>query len=165
MFLVLNFIAGLLVLISQYAYALPDDTEKKMHINAGSTILNYKSGFNIYEGNVKIDQGETRLTADRVTTQNNNKHKIEVAIAYGTTQLAHYWTLPHEGDLPFHAKAKIIKFYPQKSLVILEGNVFVTQGNNSFSGAMLTYNLKDQTIISPPNTKGRATIIIEPAKL
>ena len=162
---VVFFITGLLYLIPMLAFALPDDSQKNMHIIANSTLLNYKSGFNTYEGDVKMDQGETRLSADRVTTQNNAQHKIEEAVAYGTSQLAHYWTVPRRGDPVFHARAKIIKFYPLKASVVLQGDVVVTQGENSFRGPEIIYNIKDQTVLSPATQKGRSTIIIEPAKL
>lgn len=154
-----------LALLSLMTWALPEDGNKNMHIVADSTLFNYKSGFNTYDGNVKVLQGETNLAADRVTTQSNAKHKIEEAIAYGDKKLAHYWTLPKIGDPVFHAWAKIIKFYPQKSTVHLEGDVLVTQGNNSFKAPELIYNIKDQTVFSPVTKKGRATIIIDPAKL
>jgi lipopolysaccharide export system protein LptA len=157
-------ITGLLLLVPCIAFALPDDSEKNMHILANSTLLNYKSGFNTYEGDVKIDQGETRLTADRLTTQSNPQHKMEEVIAYGVGKLAHYWTTPRKGDQVFHAKAKVIKFYPIKSTVVLQGDVIVTQGDNSFSGPEIIYNIKDQTVLSPVNKKGRSTIIIEPTK-
>ena len=145
--------------------ALPSDTEQKMHITADSTLFDYKRGFNTYEGNVQIVQGKTRLTADKVTTQADSHHKIDEAIAYGTTRPAHYWTLPKEGDTLFHAEAKIIKFYPIKSTVVLEDTVTVTQGDNSFHGSIIIYNIKNQTVSAPATTKGRATIIIEPKQL
>lgn len=155
----------ILLLSASSAWALPEDSNQSMHISADSTFFNYKSGFNVYEGNVSVIQGETRLTADKLTTQSNDKRKIEVAIAYGLHQPAHYWTIPKKGDAPFHARASTIKFFPQKSNVILEGNAIVTQGNNSFNGAEILYNIKDQIVSSPATKKGRATIIIEPSKL
>jgi lipopolysaccharide export system protein LptA len=145
------------------AIALPEDSNKSMHIRADSTMLNYKSGFNSYEGNVKLIQGETHLDADRVTTQTNDRHKIAEAIAYGKDKtLAHYWTIPRKGDPEFHAEAKVIKFYPIKSTVILEGDVAVKQGENSFHGPVIVYNMKDETIQVPPSDKGPATIVIQP---
>ncbi|MES2216783.1 MAG: lipopolysaccharide transport periplasmic protein LptA [Pseudomonadota bacterium] len=155
----------LLLLATTVCLALPEDSGKNMHIVADSTLFNYKTGFNTYEGNVKVLQGETHLTADLVTTQANDHHKIQEAIAYGKNGLAHYWTLPQKGDPLFHAHAKIIKFYPLTSLVVLQGEVVVTQGNNSFNGPEIIYNIKDQTVTSPANKNGRATIIIDPTKL
>jgi lipopolysaccharide export system protein LptA len=153
------------MLVTATTLALPEDSSKNMHIDADSTLFNYKTGFNTYEGNVNVLQGATHLTADRVTTQNNDHHKISEAIAYGKDKLAHYWTVPQKGDPLFHAQAKIIKFYPLTSLVVLQGEVQVTQGNNSFNGSEIIYNIKDQTVTSPANKKGRATIIIDPTKL
>ncbi len=148
------------------ALALPEDSAATMHITADSTLFNYKSGFNIYQGNVDVQQGGTRLKADKVTTQSNQQHKMEEAIAYGNAKTpADYWTVPKQGDLIFHAQANIITFYPLKSLVMLAGDVSVTQGDNSFHGATIIYNMKDQTISAPANNKGRATIIIQPTKI
>ncbi|MEO8401281.1 MAG: lipopolysaccharide transport periplasmic protein LptA [Gammaproteobacteria bacterium] len=155
----------LLLCFSVRLYALSEDQQETMHIVSASSKFNYKTGVNIYEGDVKIDQGSTHLTADRVETNNNDKHKIKETIAYGTTQLAEYMTLLKPGDPIFHAKAKIIKFYPQKSLVVLEGDVMVTQGENSFQGPVIFYNMKDQVVTAPASKTGRATIIIEPNKL
>lgn len=145
--------------------ALEGDDQQVMHINSDGSTFNYKTGTNIYEGHVKIDQGTTHLTADRVVTTNNKQHKIEEAIAYGFTELAEYTTLPKPGDPVLHAKAKVIKFYPAKSLVFLEGNVIVTQGKNSFEGPQIVYNMKDQIVTAPPSKTGRATIIIEPGQI
>jgi lipopolysaccharide transport protein LptA len=161
-----NMLVGILLMLANtLVCALPDDSSKNMHISADSTLFNYKNGFNTYEGNVSVIQGGTHLTADRMTTQNNDHHKINEAIAYGNQKLAHYWTVPQPGDPLFHAQARIIKFYPLTSLVVLQGDVVVTQGNNSFNGPEIIYNIKDQTVSSPANKKGRATIIIEPTKL
>ncbi len=145
--------------------ALESDDQQVMHITSDGSTFNYKTGTNIYEGHVKIDQGTTHLTADRVVTTNNNQHKIEEAIAYGFTQLAEYTTLPKPGDPVLHAKAKVIKFYPAKSLVYLEGDVVVTQGKNSFEGPQIVYNMKDQIVTAPPSKTGRATIMIDPGQL
>jgi lipopolysaccharide export system protein LptA len=147
------------------ALALPADNAEAFHINANSWLMNVKSGLNSYEGDVKVIQGTTHLLADRVTTQKNAQHKIEEAVAYGDTKPAEYWTIPKAGDTTMHAQAKIIKFYPLKSTVILEDNVIVTQGENSFHGPMIVYNIKDQTISAPATPKGRSTIVIEAAQL
>jgi lipopolysaccharide export system protein LptA len=146
-------------------FALPDDSKQIMHIVADATTFNYKTGSTTYEGNVKIDQGSTHLTADRVTTTNNSKHKIEEAIAYGlNNKLAEYVTLPKQGDAILRAKAKTIKFYPGNSTVLLEGNVIVMQGKNSFEGPVVIYNMKDQIVTAPASKTGRATVVIEPSQ-
>lgn len=142
--------------------ALPKDRFEKMQIQADSSTYNYKTGDRYFEGHVKVDQGTTHLTADRLITKNNPQHKMQEAIAYGLKNLAHYWTLPKENDPLLYAEAKIIKLYPIQSQVTLEQNVLITQEENSFKGELITYNMQDQLIIVPANKKGRAVLIYNP---
>jgi lipopolysaccharide export system protein LptA len=146
-------------------FALPADSDQPLHIVADSSTFNYKTGANSYSGNVKIDQGSTHVTADRVTTQSDSHHKIQEAFAYGDKQLAEYNTIPKDGDEVFHAKAKVIKFFPPKSIVICEGDALVTQGQNSFHGPIIIYNTKTQIVDAPASKDGRSTIIIQPDNL
>lgn len=142
--------------------ALPSDSEQTMYIVADSTLFNYKTGVDTYEGNVKVDQGTTHLIADRLVTEKNEHKTIVSAIAYGLQSLAEFETQPNKGDKILHAKAKVIKFYPSTSTVILEDNVVVTHGENSFNGPIIIYNMKDQIVAAPTSKSGRATIVIDP---
>lgn len=144
------------------AYALSADQKEPMHIVADSSIFNYKTGVNLFEGHVVVIQGTTHLTADRLITKNNEKHKINEAIAYGLSDLAHYWTVAKKGDPEIHAKARVIKFYPIQSNVTLEKEVTVLQGDNSFQGELISYNAQDQTITVPALEKNRAILIYNP---
>jgi lipopolysaccharide export system protein LptA len=160
-----NYIFLFILLIhTMSVYALSDDRLKNVHIVADSGVYNYKTGINVYEGHVKIDQGTTHVTADRITTKNNAKHQIQEAIAYGIEHLAHYWTLPNPDEAVMHAYAKVIKFYPLESNVTLEKNVFVSQGKNNFRGQLVHYNSANQTITLPPEQNGHAVIVYNPDK-
>ncbi len=145
-------------------FALPEDKQARIFIVADSTIYNYKTGINTFTGNVKIDQGTTHITADKLVTKNNTQHKIQEAIAYGLNEPAHYWTLQKVGDPEIHAHAMIIKFFPIVSNVTLEKNVTITQGENSFQGQLILYNMQDQTITVPASQNGRAVLVYNPDK-
>jgi len=147
------------------SFAMPEDNQKIIHITASSTEFNYKSGVDVYEGNVIIDQGTTHVKADKLVTTKDQNHHIISAIAYGITHLAEYSTIPKEGDVVLHAKAKRITYYPQTATIILENDVQVTQGKNSFQGPHIIYNMKEQTVSAPASKNGRATIVIEPKQL
>lgn len=144
------------------AFALPEDIKEKVFIKSDTWTYNYKTGTSQFDGNVKVDQGTTHVTADRLITNNNDKHQIREAIAYGLVDLAHYWTLPKIGDIEIHAKAKIIKFYPTTANVTLQDDVIVTQGQNSFQGQLIHYNMNDQTIAVPASKNGRAVLVYNP---
>lgn len=154
----------ILFLLPLPIFALDSDRLERVNIVADSGTYNYKSGTNIYEGNIKIDQGTTHITADRLITKSNAQHKIQEATAYGIQNVAHYWTLPKEGDPVIHARAKIIKFYPIESNVTLEKDVHVSQGENSFQGELIHYNSKEQTITVPASKNGRAVLVYNPDK-
>ncbi len=161
---IMSFLFFFMGLYSLSAHALRDDHFKKVVIFADSGIYNYKTGINVYKGHVKIDQGTTHVTADRLITKNNDKHVIEEVIAYGDKTLAHYWTLTKVGDPEMHAQAKVIKYYPIESNVTLENNAFVSQGENNFQGQLIHYNSKEQTITMPAAESGHAILIYNPDK-
>lgn len=162
--LLLLALTGLLYFYSSETFALEEDNKEKVYIVADSTLYNYKTGVNTFEGNVKVDQGTTHITADRLITKNNKQHKIREAIAYGIKTQAHYWTLPKVGDPEIHAHADIIKFYPQESNAVLEKNVVVTQGENIFQGQLILYNRNEQTITVPASNQGRSVLVYNPDK-
>ena len=143
-------------------FSLPTDMQQTLHIIADSASMDYKTGLTTYEGNVKINQGTSRLTADRVITQRNKQHQIEEASAYGIQHPAEYTTIPKEGDKLLWARAMIIRFYPLKSTVVLENKVTIIQGENNFKGPIIIYNAKNQTVNAPPSKDGQATLIIKP---
>lgn len=160
-----DFFLLLLLFICTQVFALPEDSQQKIHITADSTIYNYKTGINVFEGHVKVDQGTTHITSNRLTTHANSQHQIQEAVAYGDKgERAHYWTLPKPDDKEFHAYADVIKFHPVTSNVTLEGNVIVSQGENSFQGELILYNMNQQTVTVPPSKNGRAVLVYNPDK-
>jgi lipopolysaccharide export system protein LptA len=141
--------------------ALPSDDKVLMYITADTSQYNYKVGETWFEGHVVLDQGTTHLRADRLITKKDAHNRIQLATAYGTEPLAHYWTQPKPGEKELHAYAKIIKFYPLEARTQLEGDVTVTQGNNHFQGQIVVYYIKQQTISVPPTKNSRATFVID----
>lgn len=144
------------------SFALPEDDKEKVYIVSDRSNYNYKTGINVFEGNVKVDQGTTHLTADKLITKSNDQHKIKEAIAYGIEKPAHYWTLPKVDDPELHTYALIIKYYPMDSNVIFEKNAVATQGENSFQGQLILYNMKDEIITVPASNNGRAVLVYNP---
>lgn len=164
--LVLNriFILLFIFIYASVANALQGDNKATLYIVADSYLGNSKTGIKIFEGHVKVDQGTTHITADRLVTKSNAERKIQEATAYGLQELAHYWTIPKLGDPEIHARAKIIKFYPIESNATLEQDVHVTQGANSFQGELIHYNGNDETITVPHTKNARAVLVYNPPK-
>lgn len=161
----MSLIKHLLLLLTftfSVVHALPSDKNEKASIIADSSNYNYKTGIDIYEGNVQIDQGSTHIRADKVITKRDLQHKMKEATAYGIKKLAHYWTTPRENEMEIHATAKVIKFYPMESNVTLIKNVEIRQGDNTFHGELIHYNKLAQTITVPSSEHARAVIVYNP---
>lgn len=141
-------------------HAQPKDSKPLMYITADSSQYNYRMRETWFEGNIRLDQGETHLIADRLITKKNHQNKIQEALAFGLRQPAHYWAHHKNGKI-LQAYAKLMKFYPLESRIILEGDVLVTQGENRFQGQIIIYNIKLQTITVPPTKNSRATFVID----
>lgn len=157
-------LAIILFLFPLLAYSLDSDKQAILYITSDAWSYNFKTGIDIYEGHVKVDQGTTHILADKLITKKNEQHKIREATAYGIENLAHFWTLPQPDDEELHAKAKIIRFYPIESNLTLEQAVNVVQGKNHFQGELIHYNSKDQTINVPASANGRARLVFNPNK-
>lgn len=144
------------------SFALQNDSKERMIILSDTTVYDHKTGITVFEGHVKVTQGSSHLTADRLMTKSGPNHKINEIIAYGTTVPAHFWTLSKENGTPFDATANIIKYFPNNPSVTLEQNVTVSQGKNSFHGGVIHYNRLTETLVVPESNAGRAVLIYNP---
>ena len=158
--------ALLLICFSSAAFALKSDENVPAYISAESAEMDRSTGEGIYRHEVKIDQGTTHITGEIVTTHNDKNNKIDEAVVNGNaSSQAHYWTLPEADKPELHARADVIRFYPQKQLVLLIGNASVAQGNNIIKSPRIEYDIEKQLLKSnqePGKASARTTIIINP---
>jgi len=152
----------ILLVFSNLSFAHPKDREQPLKITADSSIFNYKTGVDIYKGNVKVNQGTTNVSADKIITKKDSTHKLTSIIAYGYNDLANFSTIPGDNKELLNAKSKIIKFYPKESKIVLEKQVTVSQDGNSITGTHIIYNIEQQIVTAPYTKNNRATIIIDP---
>lgn len=157
--LVVGLLCGFAV---QHVFALPTDKQQTLHIVADYVQIDHAKGTNYYKGNVHIEQGSTHLDTDILVTRNDQNNQLTEIIATGIGKRAVYRTLPESGKPEFIAQADIIKFYPQKNKVMLIGNARASQEKNAFTGPLIEYNTKLQTVVSTSSHLGRTTILIQP---
>jgi lipopolysaccharide export system protein LptA len=55
------------LLLSAQSYALPEDREKPINLEADSASFDQNTGVSIYQGNVVVTQGTMYLAADKAT--------------------------------------------------------------------------------------------------
>jgi lipopolysaccharide export system protein LptA len=154
----------LFFIFSASAYALPSDISQPLHILSDTSVYNYKTGMNTFEGHVKVQQGTSFITADKLITKSDSTRKVREAIAYGLLQPAHFWTTPAKNKPTIHARAGIIKYFPIEGNLDMHQNAYVTQGENIFKGEAVTYNMHQEIINVPASTTGQSILVYNPTE-
>lgn len=159
-------LTSLLVCVQSNVSAHPDDKKKPIYLSADSADLNQSTHRGEYVGHVDFRQGTSQITADRAITIVDKNNKLTKAIAYGnTTSRAHFSTITKTQNPRMNAYAKIIRYFPAKHLIELEGQAVVTQGNDRFEADLIRYDTLKQHVISDTVGKHRTVIIINSDKI
>lgn len=84
----------------------------------------------------------------------NDKEKLPVAKYYSLE------TDKKGKTTTSYAYGKLMEFEPEKNLLTIEKNAYITQKNNSFNGDKITYNTQTGVVDVPKQAYQRATMII-----
>jgi lipopolysaccharide export system protein LptA len=149
------------VLLPAPAPALDADREHPITIEADQASLNDKTGFSVYTGNVKLQQGTLIFTGNRMTVQLTDK-KLDTIILTGTP--ATYVQRPEGKPHDQHAEAGVIEYYAIDERVILLDNARIWEtGDEEFRSDRIVFNLKSDTVdAGGGGDSGRVHITIQP---
>jgi len=128
-------------------------------IDSDSAEMNYKTRIATFNGNVRANDKNSTLTADKAIAHRNKNRQISRVIAYGN--LAHYRTITSPKKPPLHAQAKIIKYYPPKHEVVLLDHAFARQGADTIRSPVIHYNTLKRVLHSTASKKGPTHIMID----
>ena len=116
---------------------LAQDTSLPVEIEADSLSVDNASGKAVFDGNVLIGQGKMRLAAGRVTVEYGADGKsIANLRATGGVTIA---------NLADAAEAQEAFYTIDSGVIVLTGDVLLTQGASAMAGQKLTINLKTGT--------------------
>ena len=140
------------------ALALPEDSEQPIQIQADRAELEETTGVAIYIGNVRLDQGTLRVTADRMTIHTAEERVVRVE-AEG--ERAHYQQQPAV-DGPFvQADANKIIYFLDDERVKLEGQAELTREKEYFASGVIRYNMRTGQVDA---SEGRVRTILSPSR-
>jgi lipopolysaccharide export system protein LptA len=129
---------------------LDQDTTQPVQVTADQLAVNNADGTAIFTGNVVVTQGEMKLAAGEVkVTYGTEQNDIESLIASGGV------TVTNLGDA---AEAQEAVYTIDSGVIVLSGDVLLTQGPSAMAGQKLTINLKDGTGVM----EGRVTTTFQP---
>jgi lipopolysaccharide export system protein LptA len=151
----------LLVLLSPGAWGLDADREQPITIEADKASLNDKTGFSVYEGNVRLQQGTLIFTGNHMTVQLTDK-KLDVIVLTGNPATA--VQRPQGKDTDQHAEAGRIEYYANDERVILLDKARVWEtGAEEFRSERIVVNLKTDTVdAGGGGDSGRVHITLQP---
>jgi len=116
---------------------LKQDTTLPVEIGADQLAVNNADGTAVFSGNVLVGQGEMRLAAARVeVTYGTDGRSIRTLKATGGVTVS---------NLADAAEAKEALYTIDSGIVVLTGDVLLTQGQSALSGQKLTLDLKSGT--------------------
>lgn len=156
----------ILACIQLNVFAHPNDKKMPIYLSADKADLNHSTHRGEYVGHVDFRQGTSHITAARAVTIADKNNKLTQAIAYGDSHSqAHFTTITKDQNPQLHAFAKIIRYFPAKHLIELEGKAVVTQGNDRFEADLIRYDTINQHVLSDSEVNHRTLIIINSDKV
>jgi lipopolysaccharide export system protein LptA len=158
-------------LLTLPALALESDAAEEITIKSDRAELDRKAGTAIYIGDVILEQGTLKITADRITLFSNEQRELTKAVAIGLP--AHFQQQMEEEKGLTQAQGKTITYLTPKKHVTLLGDATLKQEGSVFTGETIIYDIfsenvsakgESQTELNPDSEQkpSRVKMIIQP---
>ncbi len=159
----------LILFCNSSIYALSNDRNKPILIEANQAAIDNIKGVAIYEGNVVVTQGSIKINADKITLNYTPEQAIEKIIATGN--LASF-TQHLDNDEDIKAKAKYMEYNAIKDTLHLTNQAELRKQKNgkdiyTSNAPRILYDTKKGFTKADGGDKktGRITISIEPQQI
>lgn len=150
------------LLISVYSGNSLSKTQS-VQIQSDSAKFEQSTGEASYQGHVVLSQEQQQLFADSLVVYKDKNGNLTKIIAHG--QPAKFKGHLSEDLEPVHAQAHSITFFPETSILKLNGKAKINYKNDVFNGPILEYHLKNDLIIANKQENERPSIILETPNL
>lgn len=153
----------LIGLLPGSAIGLSTDREQPILIKAEQVEIDRTRGFSRYQGHVRFQQGSLVIHGGMVLLYHKDG-VIEKAIIHGNP--ASFQQTPDKGEASIVSRANKMEYIAQSSRLFLFESAKVSQGNNSFSGEKIEYDIVKGTVVANKGVTGNNRIhaVIEQEK-
>ncbi|HCN45327.1 MAG TPA: lipopolysaccharide transport periplasmic protein LptA [Pseudomonas sp.] len=154
---------------SASAWALPNDREQPVRIQADSAQMDDKNKVATYTGDVIITQGSMMIKGNVVTVTLNQNGDIDTATSVGNLA---YFEQQQDAAKPdkMQGYAKQIQYQAGRDLIVLTDQARVINAGNTTEGEKIVYNSKTQVATAGRGGKDiktprqRIDMVIQPKK-
>lgn len=158
-------------LLATGVQAIPDDTEQPIHIVTREAIRDETTGVTLYRGDVRLRQGTIRIAADEITLGEEGSGPFSARggdpffkiVARGRP--AHLQQLITEGGDITHARANVVEYLRAQSLIRMQDEARVEQGDTLMRGGVFEYLIERQQIRAYADAEQRVRSVIPPERL
>lgn len=126
------------------SWALPEDRNQPIRVQADSAELDDRQRVAVYYGNVIITQGSLKITGDKVTITQTPNGEIDVVTAIGKP--AYYEQQPSADKDLVKAYGLTIQYFAANERVVLIDQAKVVQEGNTFEGEKIVYDTRRQIV-------------------
>ncbi len=149
------------LMIPTFVFALETDKSSPILIEANQVDMAEKTGISTYTGNVTLQQGSIKISADSIVVYTQNK-KLQRIIATGNP--AYFSQQPDHSSEPVQASAKHVEYAATTGMLILLDNAKMQQGANSFSSNKIEYDTVNDILSASSAKQGKQRVkaVIQP---
>jgi len=144
------------LLFSAYSHAGKDDFTKKIELASLYQNADGIAKRATYQGNVVIQQGTLKVSADELEIDASKGEGNEIFIATGKP--ARYSQQQEDGST-VTAHADKIEYHRQTRSLSLEGNAEIKQNSSSVQGKSITFNMELEQIIAQGSDQESGRVI------
>lgn len=158
---------------NSWADKTTDEAVEKIFIDANHMQLNIETGYSTYTGNVKITQGELKLTGDKVTVQQSNNEIKRITVI---GKPARYNHVTETGE-KIQAQSERMVYTASENTLVLTINAQLKQPDHQVSSQKIIYDTEKKIVIAgdkntddwtdseaDENPKQRVNITLTPKK-
>jgi lipopolysaccharide export system protein LptA len=136
-------LALILLMVPVLSFGIDPNSKEPIEIESDRATLDDKTGSSTYTGSVIISQGQSRLEADYIIV-NSQDRKISSIIATGSP--AHFVQQSEENSTSTHGYGNSISYSTEQESLTFKGNARLIQAENSFSGEEIEYDVTKKAI-------------------
>ena len=157
-------LACVLLLPAMPGYALPEDKELPIHIEADEAVRDEKTGLTLYRGNVRIRQGSLKITAEQVTLYHINTQADKIVALGSPAHIQQQRTIDSE---PMHAEGGIIEYYKEEERVHIREDAKLEQDGSTVRSDSIEYFINQELVKATSDDPGdgsqrRVEVVIPP---
>lgn len=146
---------------SHNGYALPDDINQPLEIQADEAMFDQNSGEAIYKGNVFVKQGTIEIQAQYLRVSSNPQTRQFSSLQAKGEPAIFSQQIDWSGNMVI-SKGNEIQYLTDESKLEITGNGYISRMQNAITADYIQYNITSGTFTAERKGSGRVMMTLQP---